>query len=94
MYHFENKANGSISNFASESGNKITDQKSGFITDQKSGFSVGRDGRGGRQFGAFRGRGRGRHPNQSHGRGSVIYDMLLTIHINSFHLLLLNIHTL
>ena len=86
MYHFENKANGSISNFASENGNKITDQKSG--------FSVGRDGRGGRQFGAFRGRGRGRHPNQSHGRGSVIYDILLTIHINCFHLLLFNIHTL
>jgi len=86
VYHFANKADGSISNFASESGNKITDQKSG--------FSTGRDGRGGRQFGAFRGRGRGRHPNQSHGRGSVIYDMLLTIHINYFHLLLFNIHTL
>lgn len=83
MYHFENKADG-ISNFASESGNKITDQKSG--------FSAGRDGRGGRQFGAFRGRGRGRHPNQSRGRGSVIYDMLLIIHNNFFHLLLLNIH--
>ncbi|KAG0539867.1 hypothetical protein BDA96_03G359100 [Sorghum bicolor] len=62
VYHFENKADG-ISNFASESGNKITDQKSG--------FSAGRDGRGGRQFGAFRGRGRGRHPNQSRGRGST-----------------------
>lgn len=64
--NFENKADG-ISNSASESGNKITDQKPGFNT--------GRDGRGGRQFGAFRGRGRGRHPNQIRGRGSVIYDM-------------------
>lgn len=60
-YHFENRADG-ISNFVSENGNKITDQKSG--------FSVGRDGRGGRQFGAFRGRGRGSHPNQNRGRGS------------------------
>ncbi|XP_062181081.1 uncharacterized protein LOC133885382 [Phragmites australis] len=60
--HSENKADG-ISYFASENGvrNKTTDQKAR--------FNSGRDGRDGRQFGASRGRGRGRHFNQGCGRG-------------------------